>query len=195
VSKEFTLTGKVSDESGINMLNSVNDTRGFFLYVNQDLENKIDLRDLFIYDQNSYTSGEFNVELELPEAVDTIHFNVTDNHFNQTTVQLVLNAELYGNVSIDNLLVYPNPVIDRGNVWFTFTLSNAGTVSIKVFTIAGRVIRTIDNLSCNAGYNQIVWNGRDEYDDEISNGVYLVKAFVEGANGTDDIVEKFIIGR
>jgi hypothetical protein len=195
VSEEFTLTGKVSDESGINMLNSVNDIRGFFLYLNQDLENKVDLRDLFIYDQNSYTSGEFNVELTLPEAVDTIHFNVTDNHFNQTTVQLILNAELYGNVSIEDLLVYPNPVTERGNVWFTFTLSNAGTVSLKLFTIAGRLIRTIDNVSCYAGYNQIAWNGRDEYDDEISNGVYLVKAFVEGPNSTDEIVEKFIIGR
>jgi len=195
VTKEFILTGRVSDESGINMLNSVYDTRGFFLYINQDHENKIDLRDHFIYDRNSYTSGEFNVPLSLPEATDTIHFNVTDNHFNQTTVTLILNTELYGNIGIANFLVYPNPVVDAGSVWFTFDLSNAGTVSLKIFTIAGRLIKTIDNVQGIAGYNQITWNGRDEYEDDISNGVYLVKAFVQGTNGTDEIVEKFIIAR
>lgn len=195
VTREFTLTGKVSDESGINMLNSVNDVRGFFVYVNRDIESKIDLRNSFIYDRNSYTSGEFNVELNLPEAVDTIHFNVTDNHFNQTTVILVLNVELYGDVDIENFLIYPNPVTAAGNVWFTFTLSNAGTVSLKVFTIAGRLIKTIDNVTGSAGYNQVAWNGRDAYGDAISNGVYLVKVFAQGTSGSDEIVEKFIIAR
>lgn len=195
VTKEFILTGRVSDESGINMLNSVNDTRGFFLYINQDINSKIDLRDYFIYDRNSYTSGEFNIELDLPEAIDTIHFNVADNHFNQTTTTLILNAELYGNVTIDNFLIYPNPVVDEGNVWFTFNLSNAGIITLKIFTIAGRLIRVIDNVPCSAGYNQVVWNGQDAYEDAISNGVYLIKAYVQGPNDNDEVVEKFIIAR
>ena len=117
VEKEFTLTGRVSDSSGINLLNSVHDTRGFYLYINPDTENKTDLRDYFMYDRNSYTSGEFNVDLVLPEAVDTLTIYVSDNYYNQTVKTIVLNAELYGRIVIDNFLIYPVDIprpIDNG---------------------------------------------------------------------------------
>lgn len=195
VDQEFTLTGRVSDESGINLINSVESTRGFYLYINADIENKIDLRDYFIYDRNSYTSGEFNIEIVLPESVDTLTVNVMDNCYNQTTKTIILNAEIYGRISIDNFLIYPNPLRNNKGMWFTFNLSNSGLVDIKIFTIAGRLIKMVDNVSCHAGYNQIYWNARDEYEDEISNGVYLVKAFVCAENAKDEVVEKFIIAR
>lgn len=195
VEKEFTLTGRVSDSSGINLLNSVHDTRGFYLYINQDSENKIDLRDYFMYDRNSYTTGEFNVDIELPEAVDTLTIFVSDNYYNQTVAKIILNAELFGRISIDNFLIYPNPIEDDNGAWFTFYLSNSGLVDIKIFTIAGRLIKTIADRPVQAGYNQIFWDGYDEYSDEISNGVYLVKAFVRNQDSRDEAIEKFIIAR
>jgi len=195
VEKEFTLTGRVSDSSGINLLNSVHDTRGFYLYINQDVENKIDLRDNFMYDRNSYTSGEFKVDLVLPEAVDTLTIYVSDNYYNQTVETIILNAELYGRISLDNFLIYPNPIQDNTGAWFTFNASNAGLADMKVFTIAGRLIKTISDRPIQAGYNQIFWDGHDEYGDEISNGVYLVKALVRNQDSRDEAIEKFIIAR
>ncbi|MGB3339923.1 MAG: C25 family cysteine peptidase [bacterium] len=195
VEKEFTLTGRVSDSSGINLLNSVHDTRGFYLYINQDTENKIDLRDYFMYNRNSYTTGEFNVDLVLPEAVDTLTIYVSDNYYNQTVETIILNAELYGRIAIDNFLIYPNPIQNNTGAWFTFTVSNSGLVDIKIFTIAGRLIKTISDRPIQAGYNQIFWDGHDEYSDEISNGVYLVKALVRNQDSRDEAVEKFIIAR
>ncbi len=195
VEQEFTLTGRVSDTSGINLLNSVNDTRGFYLYINQDIGNKVDLRDYFMYDRNSYTAGEFNVDLMLPESVDTLTIYVSDNYYNQTVESIILNAELHGRISIDNFLIYPNPILDNSGAWFTFHLTNSGLVDIKIFTIAGRLIKTIPDVPGQAGYNQIFWNGLDEYTDEISNGVYLVKAFVHNQGNQDEVIEKFIIAR
>jgi hypothetical protein len=195
VSKEFTLTGKVHDVSGINMLNSVYDTRGFYLYINQQLDAKIDLRDYFLYDKNSYTNGEFHIDLSLEEPVDTITVNVTDNYYNQTIEYLILNAELYGRLSIENFLIYPNPVRTDQGLWFTFLLSNAGVVDLEIFTIAGRLIKRIEDEPCNVGYNQIYWDCLDAYSDEISNGVYLVKARARSGSSRDEIVEKFIIAR
>ena len=195
VEKEFTLTGRVSDSSGINLLNSPHDTRGFYLFINQDIENKLDLRDYFMYDRNSHTDGEFNIDLELPEAVDTLTIYVSDNYYNQTIRTIILNAELYGNIAIDNFLIYPNPIQDNNGAWFTFNASNSGLVDIKIFTIAGRLIKTIADRPIQAGYNQIFWNGFDEFDDEISNGVYLVKALVRNQDSRDEAVEKFIMAR
>ncbi|MBE0434117.1 hypothetical protein IBX73_11725, partial [candidate division WOR-3 bacterium] len=195
VEKNFTLTGRVSDSSGINLLYSVESTNGFYLYINSNLSNKIDLRDYFRYDRNSYTAGEFNVPVELPAAVDTLTINVVDNNFNQTVHRIILNAELYGRIAISDFLTYPNPLRTSGGLWFTFSVTRAGLAQIKVFTIAGRLIRTIDNVSCAAGYNQVYWDGRDSFGDEISNGVYIVKAYVMADNSRDDVVEKFIIAR
>lgn len=195
VEKDFTLTGRVSDSSGINLLYSVESTNGFYIYINGDMGNKIDLRDYFRYDRNSYTTGEFDVPLELPAAVDTLTVNVVDNNFNQTVHRIVLNAELYGRIAISDFLAYPNPLRSSGGLWFTFNVTRAGRAQIKIFTIAGRLIRTIDNLSCAAGYNQVYWDGRDSFGDEISNGVYIVKAYVVADNSRDDVVEKFIIAR
>jgi hypothetical protein len=195
VSEEFTLTGKVSDESGINLLYSVDNARGFSLVVNGDVDNTIDLRNHFMYSKNSYTDGEFHVALDLPQQKDTITVNIADNNNNQAVHEIILNAETTGQISIENFLIYPNPLQHVNNMWFTFSLTSSGTVSLKIFTIAGRLIKTIDNVVCSAGYNQISWNTLDDYGDEISNGVYLVKIFVEADNASDDVVEKFIIAR
>lgn len=194
VDQSFTLTGKVTDESGINLLHSVTSGRGFYLQINESTD-RIDLRDYFIYDRNSYTSGEFNVNLVLPKPVDTLQMNVNDNHFNRTTSTIVLNAETTGEVSLENFLIYPNPLQSETGIWFTFTLSRAGLVDIRIFTIAGRLIKTMSDIHCSTGYNQTYWNTLDDHYDEISNGVYLVKAVVESSGAQDEIIERFIIAR
>jgi hypothetical protein len=195
VDRQFILTGRVVDSSGVNLINSVESTNGFFMYINNQLDSKIDLRDYFYYVRNSFTNGEFNVALELPEAVDTLTINVVDNNFNQTLKRMVLHTELYGQVAIDNFLIYPNPLRSEEGLWFTFNLTRSGLVQLKIFTIAGRLIKTINNITATSGYNQVYWNSRDDVQDEISNGVYIVKAYVEADNSRAEVVEKFIIAR
>ncbi len=196
VDQKFTLIGVVSDESGINLLNSKEDTRGFFLYVGKDkVSNRIDLRNNFIYHKNSYTTGEFQIELSIPSREDSLTVYVSDNRYNRTIKQLVLHTETFEKISIENLLVYPNPIRDRRNVWFTFNLTHSGRVQIKIFTISGKLIKLIPERFCKAGYNQIPWDGLDDYNNHLSNGVYLVQLFAEHNESVDKAVEKFIIAR
>lgn len=195
VNQEFVLTGRISDPAGINFMNSKDDSRGFYLYLARDPAVKIDLRDYFMYDRNSFGAGEFNARLVMPRPQDTIVVSVSDNIFNRTITRVLLNAELYNQIAIDNLLVYPNPVKDERGVWFTYHLTASGSVTIRVFTIAGRLLKTIADHPGHAGYNQIFWDGRDERQLRLANGVYLVKAVVENESGSDDITEKFIIAR
>ncbi len=195
VEEEFTLTGKVVDESGINLMNSIESNNGFFLYINNNLASKIDLRDHFVYDRNSFTSGEFSVDVSFPESENTVTLNVADNYYNQTNQTVTLRVEQHDQVALENFLIYPNPLTNDGSIWFTFDLTNAGTVDIKIYTIAGRLIKTIEDVSCQAGYNQIHWDVLDNYMDEISNGVYLVKAIVSSGSAADENVERFVIAR
>jgi hypothetical protein len=197
VDKQFRLTGIVTDESGINLLNSKEDARGFFLYVGKDnVVNRIDLRNSFIYDKNSYSQGEFNTGITLENPVESITVYVSDNNFNQTVQSIVLNANIFDRISIENILIYPNPVKDHNGLWITFVLSQSARVTIKIYTIAGRLVRVISpDIPGNPGYNQRFWDGRDESGDELSNGVYLVHILAEGDSGSDKKIEKFIVAR
>ena len=196
VDKTFTLTGFVSDESGINLLNSKEDARGFFIYVGKDnVVNRIDLRNSFIYNQNSYSEGEFKTEITLNNPQESITVYVSDNCFNQTIEKILLNANIYERISIENILIYPNPVKNHNGIWITFVLSQSAKATIKVYTIAGRLVKVLSDIPCQAGYNQKFWDGRDESGDDLSNGVYLVHILAEGNSGIDKKVEKFIIAR
>lgn len=196
VDKNFTLTGVVSDESGINLLNSREDARGFFLYVgNDNVINRLDLRDKFIYNQNSYSEGEFKAEIILENPQESLTVYVSDNCFNQTIKKIILNTNIYDRISIEDILIYPNPLKTHKGLWITFVLSQSAKVNIKIYTIAGRLVKVISEIPCHPGYNQWFWDGRDEYGDELSNGVYFVHILAEGSSGTDKKIEKFIIAR
>jgi hypothetical protein len=195
VEAEFTLTGTVSDTSGIYLLHPTESALGFFLEINGAIRERLDLRDYFRYDRNSQTTGEFTVHISLPEGENAVVVNAADNIGNQTIDTLHLKVQAQDGIAIENVLVYPNPLTHAGGMWFTFDLTRAGTADVKIFTIAGRLIRTIENVSCHAGYNQVHWDVRDHYMDEISNGVYLVKLMVSSGAASDECVEKFIIAR
>ena len=65
-------------------------------------------------------------------------------------------------------------------------------MSIKIYTIAGRLIRDIklgpSDLITN--FNKIYWDGKDEDDDEIGNGVYLYKVIAKFPDKTKTITQK-----
>jgi hypothetical protein len=75
-------------------------------------------------------------------------------------------------LDLENVLNYPNPFQDQTD--FTFTLSGDALVTIKIYSVAGRLLRTL-NATGSAGFNTVDWDGCDGQGDALSNGVYLYK--------------------
>ncbi|MEY4659043.1 MAG: hypothetical protein RJB36_809, partial [Bacteroidota bacterium] len=72
------------------------------------------------------------------------------------------------NVKFDtNLKTFPNPT--RDNTTVTFELANAGMVDIQVYSISGRLVKSI-RKSMDEGTNSILIDG-----DNLANGTYIVK--------------------
>jgi len=65
------------------------------------------------------------------------------------------------------LKTYPNPT--RDNTTVTFELANAGMVEIQVYSITGRLVKSV-RKSMNEGTNSIEIEG-----DNLANGTYIVK--------------------
>ncbi len=79
--------------------------------------------------------------------------------------------QVSSDLAIRKLLNVPNPTADATD--FTYILSRPADVSIRIFTIAGRLIRKLDGVPGRAGYNQVHWDGRDADGQLLANGVYL----------------------
>ena len=89
---------------------------------------------------------------------------------------------------------YPNPT--SGETHFTFKLTQIPEeIRIKIFTIAGRLVKEIKLTSADLKYdfNKIYWNGRDEDGDVLGNGIYLYKVIMKAGDKTEDVTQKLAI--
>ena len=88
-----------------------------------------------------------------------------------------------GNVLfIDQLINYPNPF--QYDTEFIFTLGQPADITIKIYTLEGRLIRTIDHGPAEPGYNSVYWDGLDADGDNLSNGTYIYKIIAKNATKT-----------
>jgi len=66
---------------------------------------------------------------------------------------------------------YPNPFNPATNIMYN--LSSASEVKLTVYDILGKEITTLINGRQIAGEHVVVWNGRDNDNNEVSSGLYL----------------------
>ncbi len=168
---DFTLTGVLDDESGI-LLASVPDY-GLSFYVGAGVTDRVDLSVRFNYDKNSVTRGRFSYPVTIDQEVDSLTVIASDNLRNRCLCTYFVRTQLSNALKLDECLVYPNPV--SGPAYFTFELSRAAFVSVKIYTISGRLVRRLPERLCGFGYSQIEWDGKDKEGGRLANGVYLYK--------------------
>jgi hypothetical protein len=68
---------------------------------------------------------------------------------------------------------YPNPFNPTTNI--RFSLVNFGKVSIKVYDMLGREVRTIINDNMKPGNYTIEWNGKNNFGHSVSSGTYFYR--------------------
>jgi flagellar hook assembly protein FlgD len=89
---------------------------------------------------------------------------------------------------------YPNPFTTHTSFCFDHNQPCCGLdVQIKIFTISGRMIKTIRQNVTAEGFRVdkdiIIWDGRDDFGDKLAKGVYIYQIKVTGSNGSS--AEKF----
>ncbi|HDQ99080.1 MAG TPA: T9SS type A sorting domain-containing protein [candidate division WOR-3 bacterium] len=65
----------------------------------------------------------------------------------------------------------PNPFGNRTSI--SYAVPRAGNVSLTVYDVAGRPVRTLVNGRQNAGRYSVNWDGRSEAGDEVAAGIYF----------------------
>jgi len=84
------------------------------------------------------------------------------------------------------LRIFPNPAL--GPTTLHFAVPVDGWVSLKLFDVAGRLVRTLVDRKLRRGSHQFVWNGTDQTGGRVASGAYLVRFEASGAQETRTII-------
>jgi hypothetical protein len=117
--------------------------------------------------------------------------DASGNFFDSTSYRIIFYV--YNENDITDMYNYPNPFARTTH--FTFILKGQNKpdkLDIKIYTIAGRLIRDIKLTSTDliTNFNKIYWDGKDEDGDEVGNGVYLYKVIAKFPDKTKTITQK-----
>ena len=84
---------------------------------------------------------------------------------------------------------HPNPF--NLSTQIDFTLKHSGFVSLNIYDILGRKVKTLVSENLSAGYKSVLWDGRNDSGENISSGVYFyrLKVISSPSTGTGDFSE------
>jgi hypothetical protein len=73
---------------------------------------------------------------------------------------------------------YPGTFVSGTQI--TFGLPQPAYVTLSIFDVAGRRIKTLVNEAMPDGIHTVVWNGKDDAGTSVASGVYFVKMSAPG---------------
>ncbi len=193
-----TLLAKLQDDNGINTSSGIG--HDIIAIIDGDETNPFVLNDYYKANVDDYTTGEVTYPFrDLSPGLHTLTLKAWDVYNNSATaeIQFVVHDK-DEKLVITNVLNYPNPFINYTEFWFNHNSSDPLDVSIQIFTVSGKLVRTLNGQTgadgcCNEGASSlsrnIVWDGRDDFGDKIGKGVYVYKLKVR-SNQLNKQVEK-----
>ena len=127
--------------------------------------------------------GEYRIRLQAQDA----NGNASD------TTQ---TATVAGEFEIKNIANFPNPFVPGDGTHFAYYLTKgADEVTLKIYTITGRLILAVDTLDASVSFNEFHFDGYDADGEPLANGVYLYKFTARFTNSQGDVVRKQKVGK
>jgi len=148
-------------------------------------------------------------QLSLGRGTHELKVDCRDLNGNPSTrdIQFVVNDKF----DVVNLANYPNPVLgsgpitgavdpkNQGRTRFTYVLTDgADDITIKVYTISGRLVKTFSNLPVGVGYHEYPrtvygWDCKDELGYTLANGVYFYRIIARKGGKSIEKTQKMAI--
>jgi Phosphodiester glycosidase/FlgD Ig-like domain len=131
----------------------------------------------------AFTSSTFDVE-------GTWHWNVTatDDLQRLSTIDRTFRYDT-------TLRGLTAPKVARGSVAIRFTLSRAASVTLRIETPTGVLVRALTPSSLQAGTRSVVWDGRLPHGTRAYSGTYVADLTVTSSVGTSNLSTTFAFRR
>ena len=188
----------LSDPSGINTSITAVD-HDIVGVLDGDDANPIVLNDFYQTALDDFTNGKVNYKFRnLEVGPHTLKIKAWDtyNNSSEATLHFVVLSDT--TLHLEHVLNYPNPFVNYTEFWFHHNKPNELlAVQIQVFTISGKLIKTIhQNVQTSGSLSRTIsWNGLDDFGNRIGKGVYVYKLRVKStlSNLVSEKYEKLVI--
>lgn len=80
---------------------------------------------------------------------------------------------------------YPQPA--AGSVSLRFTMPSAGRASLRIYDLAGSLVRVLDG-DFFAGQRVVVWDGRNHDGERVPSGLYVARVEFQGSAGSQRVM-------
>ncbi|MEI7811739.1 MAG: type IX secretion system sortase PorU [Ignavibacteria bacterium] len=193
VKPDFTLYVRLKDETGLNTTGTGigHKTEGI---LNGNENVPIDFSNYFIGDLNAGgKSGAVKYKFSNMEAGDyRIRVKAWDVFNNNSEAEKGFTVVNTSGLALNNLYNFPNPFKEKTTFTFQHNMNSPVNVKIKIYTVAGRNIKTIESSGVSDRFVKLDWDGRDQDGNMIANGTYLYKVIVKT---TDDSYSHEVLGK
>ncbi|MFD2726716.1 type IX secretion system sortase PorU [Hyunsoonleella rubra] len=196
-----TLLAKLEDANGINTASGVG--HDIVAIIDGDETNPVILNDYYETELDSYQKGTVSFPFrDLEPGLHTLTLKAWDVYNNSSTAEIQFVVfDKDQDLVINNVLNYPNPFVNYTEFWFNHNSSEPLDVSIQIFTVSGKLVRTLNGQTSggikatSSLSKDIVWDGRDDFGDKIGKGVYVYKLTVKSnlLNKKVEKIEKLVI--
>lgn len=196
-----TLLVKLYDDNGINTASGIG--HDITAIIDGDETNPFILNDYYQANVDDFQNGKLNYPFrDLESGLHTLTLKAWDVYNNSSTAEIeFLVKDKDEELAITNVLNYPNPFIDYTEFWFNHNSSDVLDVSVQIFTVSGKLVRTLNGQTSGGSKvtsslsKDIVWDGRDDFGDKIGKGVYVYKLKVRSnrLNKQVEKIEKLVI--
>ena len=152
-------------------------------WVNGSSQSK-DITEYYTSQLDDFQKGTVQYGLTgLPQGRNTLRVRAWDTFNNAGSRETYFEVSSTDQLRISDVFNYPNPF--AGGTAFTFkqNLQTPLNVTVKIYTVAGRLIQSIDAFSSGDPFVKVPWDGRDRDGDILANGVYLYKVVVRSTDG------------
>jgi hypothetical protein len=188
---------KIFDENGVNTTGS-GLGHDITAVIDENTANAIILNDYYEADLNSFQSGEIRYALsELEPGEHTLTLKVWDSYNNSSEEEIRFVVEESSELKLKHIYNYPNPFTTNTEFMFEHNRTCEDLdVMIQVFTISGKLVKTIHNDVTCEGYRVagIMWDGKDEFGDQLAKGVYIYAVSVRTPSGESETeLQKLVI--
>ncbi|HHZ99380.1 MAG TPA: T9SS type A sorting domain-containing protein, partial [Candidatus Marinimicrobia bacterium] len=89
----------------------------------------------------------------------------------ENVLSLTDNAELPNRFDLHQN--YPNPFNPVTSI--NYQLAGDAQVTLTIYDIMGQKIRTVVNENQSSGFHSVLWDGKDNYNNPVSSGVYIYR--------------------
>ncbi len=155
------------------------DGANFEIYINGQLDNNTALSGLILTTNIDLTIGQElpNTDYNFKGVLDDIR--IYNYAISKQEIQNIYEeiTSIHENQSDQNpskfLLTqnYPNPFNTQTTI--QYQISEPGKVSLKIFDILGRRVKTLVDIEKSAGYYSINWDSKNDNGSDVTSGIYI----------------------